>query len=157
VDQRSHDNNQNASARACREAKRAGVTTGLMYDAKGFLAEAFASHAAVIRNDVLYTPEARCCPEGVTRKVVLELCASNGIEAVEADIPKPDVEAANELFILGTMSGPVAVTTLDNKPVGDGRIGPMTRKLYHLYAAALLDPDQSFPIFERKASGTHFH
>jgi branched-chain amino acid aminotransferase len=146
VDQRSHDNNQNASARACREAKQRGVTTALMYDAQGFLAEAFASHAAIIRDGKLLTPHVRCCPEGVTRRVILELCAGNGVDAEAADISKADVHAADELFIMGTMSGPVAVTELDGRQVGDGKIGPVTSRLYELYRAATLDPDQSYPI-----------
>ena len=146
VDQRSHDNNQNASARACKEAKQRGVTTALMYDAQGFLAEAFASHAAIIHNGEMLTPRVRCCPEGVTRKVMLELCANNGIDAGEADISKKEVQAADELFIMGTMSGPVAVTELDGRQIGDGRIGPTTKRLCGLYQAAIHDPDQSFPI-----------
>ncbi len=148
VDQRSHDNNQNASARACYEAKQRGVTTALMYDAQGFLSEAFASHAAIVRSGKLYTPRVRCCPEGVTRRVILELCSANGIDAVEADISNEDVNHADEIFIMGTMSGPVAVTTLDGDPVGSGRIGPVTRRLYDLYAAATMDERQSYPILE---------
>ena len=148
VDQRSHDNNQNASARACHEAKRNGVTTALMYDAQGFLAEAFASHAAIVEKGTLYMPRVRCCPEGVTRRVILELCAAHGIDAEEADLPKDRVEAADELMILGTMSGPVAVTELDGRPMSDGTIGPVTRRLDDLYAAAMLDPAQSYAILD---------
>ncbi|MBI1375229.1 MAG: aminotransferase IV [Phycisphaera sp.] len=148
VDQRSHDNNQNASARACYEAKHRGVTTSLMYDAQGHLAEAFASHAGIVRNGKLLTPHVRCCPEGVTRKVILELCAAHGIPAAEADLTRDDVAAADELFIMGTMSGPIAVTTLDDHPVANGDIGPITQKLYDLYHAAMLDPAQSYAILD---------
>jgi branched-subunit amino acid aminotransferase/4-amino-4-deoxychorismate lyase len=146
VDQRSHDNNQNASARACYEAKQRNATTAIMYDAEGFLAEAFASHVAIVRDGVLVTPLVRCCPEGVTRRVILELCYANGISAEEADISQAEVEEADEIFIMGTMSGPVAVTTLDDRPVGDGQIGLITKQLYDLYAAALTDEGQSYPI-----------
>lgn len=146
VDQRSHDNNQNASARACYEAKKQCVTTALMYDAQGFLAEAFASHVAIVSNGRLFTPRIRCCPEGVTRRVILELCSTNGIDAEEADISSTQVQDADELFIMGTMSGPVAVTTLDGHPVGDGQVGPLTNRLYELYATAVLDENQSYPI-----------
>ena len=142
VDQRSHDNNQNASARACYEAKQHGVTTALMYDADGFLAEAFASHVAIVRNERLFTPRVRCCPAGVTRRVILELCHANGIDAEEADISRTEVGDADEVFIMGTMSGPVAVTTLDGQPVGDGRVSPVTRRLYALSAEAVLDESQ---------------
>jgi len=148
VDQRSHDNNQNASARACYEAKSQGITTALMYDAQGHLAEAFASHAGIVRDGKVSTPRVRCCPEGVTRRVILRLCATHGIDAAEADLTRDDVAGADEVFIMGTMSGPVGVTTLDGRAVGDGNIGPVTRRLYDLYQAAMLDPAESYPIFE---------
>jgi len=148
VDQRSHDNNQNASARACYEAKHRGVTTALMYDAQGHLAEAFASHAGIVRDGKLYTPRVRCCPEGVTRKVIFELCAAHKIDAAEADLTRDDVASADELFIMGTMSGPIPVTSLDNNPVADGNIGPVTQKLSDLYHQAMLDPEQGYAILD---------
>lgn len=148
VDQRSHDNNQNASSRACSEAKQAGVTTALMYDADGHLAEAFASHAAIVKNGELLTPHVRACPEGVTRKVVLELCEAQGIRAREKDITAEEVAQADELMVLGTMSGPVPVVSLDGKPVGVGRKGPITERLEALYAQAQNDPKQGFAILD---------
>ncbi len=146
VDQRSHDNNQNASARACYQAKAVGATTALMYDREGFLAEAFASHAALIKNGTLFTPHVRACPDGVTRRVILELCAQHGIAAEEADLTQAEVAAADELLILGTMSGPVAVTQLDGEPVGAGAIGPVTQRLSTLYQNALQDPAQGVAL-----------
>lgn len=146
VDQRSHDNNQNASSRACFEAKRAGAVTALMYDQTGYLAEAFASHAAIVKAGQVLTPFVRACPDGVTRRVIFELCAANGIAACEADLTPADVAGADELMILGTMSGPVPVTTLDGQPIGDGQAGPVTRRLSELYAAAQLDPSQGIAL-----------
>ncbi len=150
VDQRSHDNNQNASARACYQAKSLGATTALMYDSDGYLAEAFASHAAIIKNGELRTPHVRACPDGVTRRVILELCAANNIPATEADLTQAEVADADELMILGTMSGPVAVTRLDDFAVGrgagSGAVGPLTQRLCELYQQAMLDPAQGVTI-----------
>ena len=148
VDQRSHDNNQNASSRACVEARQAGVTTALMYDAQGYLAEAFASHAAIVKDNQLLTPFVRACPEGVTRKVILELCAEAGIDAMEADITQADVSTADEVMVLGTMSGPVAVVAIDDELVGDGTIGPLTGRLSSLYLRTQQDPAHGFEIFK---------
>ena len=117
-----------------------------MYDQSGYLAEAFASHAAIVKAGRLLTPFVRACPDGVTRKVVLELCQRHGIEAREADLSRADVAAADELMVLGTMSGPVAVTSLDGRQVGHGGVGQITRQLSELYAAAQLDPAQGVAI-----------
>ena len=86
VDQTSHDNNQNASSRALAEAKRLGATSALMYDPEGYLAEAPASHVAIVKDGRFLTPHVRCCPPGVTRQVLLEACATLGIESCEADL-----------------------------------------------------------------------
>ncbi len=146
VDQVSHDNNQNASSRALAEAKRAGNTSSLMYDPEGFLAEAPASHVAIIKDGALRTPFVRCCPPGVTRKVILEICAANGIAAEEADITPDEIRAADEMFLMGTMSGPVAAISLDGKPVGSGEVGPVTLRLCDLYSQALVDPAHGFDL-----------
>jgi len=142
VDQASHDNNQNASARALAEAKRAGHTSSLMYDAQGYLAEAPASHVAIVTAGKLLTPFVRCCPPGVTRKVLLELCHAHDIPAAEADITPDAVSEADEIFLMGTMSGPVGAIRLDGRPVGQGVVGPVTRQLSALYQSALVDPSQ---------------
>lgn len=147
VDQTSHDNNQNASWRALHEAKQAGKTSSLMYDPNGFLAEAPASHVAIIKSGMLRTPHVRCCPPGVTRKVILELCNSNGIPAEEADITPDEVRVADEIFLMGTMSGPVGAVEIDGRAVGRGKVGDVTLRLYELYKQALVDPSQGFDIF----------
>lgn len=146
VDQTSHDNNQNASWRALYEAKQAGKTSSLMYDDDGFLAEAPASHVAIIKGGLLRTPHVRCCPPGVTRKVILELCHANGIPAEEADITRDQVGDADEVFLMGTMSGPVGAVELDDRPVGSGKVGRITLRLYELYKQVLVDSSQGFDI-----------
>lgn len=117
-----------------------------MYDEDGYVAEAAASHMAIVRRGKLQTPFVRCSPTGVTRKVILELCHSHGIAAEESDITSDDVAAADEVLLLGTMSGPVAVTRIDDRVVGDGQPGPITQRLYELYAGAIMDPAQGFRI-----------
>ena len=147
VNQASHDNNQNASSRALYEAKQAGKTSSLMYDDDGYLAEAPASHVAIIRDGKLRTPHVRCCPPGVTRKVILELCNAHGIPVGEADITSDEVRSADEVFLMGTMSGPVGAIELDGRPIGNGKVGEVTLRLYDLYKRALIDPSQGFDIF----------
>ena len=148
VDQTSHDNNQNASSRALAEAKRLGATSALMYDPEGYLAEAPASHVAIVKDGRFLTPHVRCCPPGVTRQVLLEACANLKIESCEADLTPRDIEQADEIMLLGTMSGPVGAVSLDQKPVGGGAVGPVTRQLQHQYQQMLMDPHHGYPIFD---------
>ena len=148
VDQTSHDNNQNASSRALAEAKRLGATSALMYDPEGYLAEAPASHVAIVKDGRFLTPHVRCCPPGVTRQVLLEACVTLGIESCEADLTPEDIEEADEIMLLGTMSGPVGAVSLDQKTVGSGVVGPVTQRLQHQYQQMLIDPHHGYPIFD---------
>ena len=148
VDQTSHDNNQNASSRALAEAKRLGATSALMYDPEGYLAEAPASHVAIVKDGRFLTPHVRCCPPGVTRQVLLEACVTLGIESCEADLTPEAIEEADEIMLLGTMSGPVGAVSLDQKTVGSGLVGPVTRRLQHQYQQMLIDPHHGYPIFD---------
>ena len=148
VDQTSHDNNQNASSRALAEAKRLGATSALMYDPEGYLAEAPASHVASVKDGRFLTPHVRCCPPGVTRQVLLEACTILGVESCEADLTSENIEQADEIMLLGTMSGPVGAVTIDQKQVGSGVVGPVTRRLQHQYQQMLMDPQQGYAIFD---------
>ncbi len=146
VNQASHDNNQNASSRALYEAKKSGTTSSLMYDDMSFLAEAPSSHVAIIKDGTLRTPHVRCCPPGVTRTVILDLCRANGIPAEEADITRDETRDADEVLLMGTMSGPVGAVELDGRPIGHGRVGRVTLRLSDLYSRALVDPSHGYDI-----------
>jgi len=73
-------------------------------------------------------------PEGITRATVIELCATEKIRCVEADLSPVDVYGADEMFCTGTMGELAGVTKIDNRAVGDGKVGPMTKRLSDLYA-----------------------
>jgi len=73
------------------------------------------------------------CPEGITRATVIEICAAEKIRCVETDLSVVDVYSASEMFCTGTMGELAAVTKIDNRQIGDGRAGPMTKRLSDLY------------------------
>ena len=74
------------------------------------------------------------CPEGITRATVIEICATERIRCVEADLSPVDVYGADEMFCTGTMGELAGVIQLDQRAIGDGKIGPMTKRLSELYA-----------------------
>jgi D-alanine transaminase len=70
---------------------------------------------------------------GITREVVLELAREDGIEALEATFRAEQLSDADEMFVTGTSSGIVPIVTLDGATIGNGRVGPVTRRLMELY------------------------
>ncbi len=134
LDARIHHANLLNSILAKIEANNAGADDALMLDTHGFVAETNATHVFIVRNGDLATSRCVACPEGITRAMVLEICAAQKIRCIETDLSVVDVYGANEIFCTGTMGELAAVTKIDNRQIGDGSVGPMTKRLSDLYA-----------------------
>src|SRR6059058_1200408 len=115
------------------EANNAGTDDALMLDTRGFVAETNATHVFIVRNGDLATSRVVACSEGITRGTVIEICAAEKIRCVETDLSVVDVYGANEMFCTGTMGELAAVTKIDNRHIGDGKVGAMTKRLSDLY------------------------
>jgi len=115
------------------EANNAGADDALMLDTRGFVAETNATHVFIVRNGDLATSRVVACPEGITRGTVIEICAAEKIRCVETDLSVVDAYGANEMFCTGTMGELAAVTKIDNRHIGDGKVGAMTKRLSDLY------------------------
>jgi branched-chain amino acid aminotransferase len=115
------------------EANNAGADDALMLDTRGFVAETNATHIFIVRNGDIATSRVVACPEGITRTTVIEICAAEKIRCVETDLSVVDVYGANEMFCTGTMGELAAVTNIDNRQIGDGKVGAMTKRLSDLY------------------------
>jgi branched-chain amino acid aminotransferase len=135
LDPRIHHANLLNSILAKIEANNAGADDALMLDTRGFVAETNATHVFIVRGGRVSTPRVLACPEGITRATVLEICVANAIPCEETDLQLEDFYGADEMFCTGTMGELAGVIKLDNRVIGDGRIGPMTQRLSELFAA----------------------
>jgi branched-chain amino acid aminotransferase len=135
LDPRIHHANLLNSILAKIEANNAGADDALMLDTRGFVAETNATHVFIVRGDELATPRVVACPEGITRATILEICAANRILCDICDLSLDEVYASQELFCTGTMGELAGVIKVDGLTIGDGQVGPMTRRLSELFAA----------------------
>src|SRR5215468_1484783 len=140
LDARIHHTNLLNSILAKIEANNAGADDALMLDARGFVAETNATHVFIVRNSDksrasgdLATSRCVACPEGITRATVIEICAAQKIRCIETDLSVVDIYGVHEMFCTGTMGELAGVTRIDNRQIGDGNIGPMTKRLSNLY------------------------
>ncbi len=134
LDARIHHANLLNSILAKIEANNAGADDALMLDTRGFVAETNATHVFIVRNGELATSRLVACPEGITRATVIEICAVEKIRCIETDLSVADVYGAHEMFCTGTMGELAGVTKIDDREIGDGKIGLMTKRLSELYA-----------------------
>ena len=127
LDQTIHSCNQLTSILAKLEANAAGADDAMMLDTRGFVAETNATHLFRVEAGAVHTPTTAACPEGITRRAVLELCAAEGIEHAVRDITPAEMYRADEVFCTGTMGELAPVTAIDGRAIGDGGRGRSRR------------------------------
>ena len=127
------------SALAKLEARQRGADEALILNLAGNVAEASVANVFVVRGGELRTPPATDgALEGITRQTVLELAGTLGIPAREQTLGRFDLFAADEAFLTGTGAGIVPLRSLDGRPIGAGRPGPLFAKLRAAYLDATL-------------------
>ena len=134
LDPKIHHANLLNSILAKLQANAAGADDAIMLDLHGFIAETNATHLFMVQAGTVRTPTVAACPEGITRATVLRLCGEHGIAHEVGDLSLAELYRADEVFCTGTMGELAGVTEVDGRRIGDGTIGPMTRRLSALYA-----------------------
>jgi branched-chain amino acid aminotransferase len=134
LDPKIHSNNLIQSILAKIEANHAGADDALMLDLRGFVAETNATHVFLVHRGVVLTSRLVACPEGITRRTILDLCRTHGIPCDERDLSLTEVYRADEAFCTGTMGELAPVREVDGRMIGNGQCGPMTARLSELFA-----------------------
>ncbi|MCL4209037.1 MAG: aminotransferase class IV [Phycisphaeraceae bacterium] len=134
LDPKIHHCNLIQSILAKIEANTAGADDALMLDRDGFIAETNATHVFIVQRGTVLTSHEDACPEGITRATVIELCRTHAIPLIEKRLSLTEVYRADECFCTGTMGELAGVVKVDGRTVGDGKVGPVTRRLSELYA-----------------------
>jgi D-alanine transaminase len=113
-------------------AEAGGAETILFRDGK--LTEASASNVFIVKRGVIQSPpKSNLILPGITYDVVVELARANGLPLEFKDIPEADVRAADELWVSSSSKEVLAIVELDGKRIGDGRPGPVFRRMFQLY------------------------
>jgi branched-chain amino acid aminotransferase len=116
------------------EATRAGASEGLMLNQEGYVAEATGDNIFIVKNRTLITPPPHVgILEGITRNAVMELADRQGIEVKEAVFTRYEVYTADECFLTGTAAEIIPVVKLDDRIIGDGQPGPITKALMRAF------------------------
>ena len=112
------------------EANDAGVREAIMLNHLGNVAECTADNIFSVRDGVVRTPSVdQGCLEGITRGIIIKLCDRMGLKCLETIIQRHDVYVADELFVTGTGAEIMPVTKADGRSIGNGSVGPITKKL----------------------------
>jgi branched-chain amino acid aminotransferase len=112
------------------EAEINGYQEGIALDVNGLVSEGSGENIFVVRNGVLYTPPlANSALSGITRDSVLTLARHLGLTVIEQALPREVLYIADEVFFTGTAAEVSPIRSIDRIPVGDGKVGEITKTL----------------------------
>lgn len=128
------------------EAQRGGYAEGIALGTNGLLSEGAGENLFLVRRGVVMTPTSSAgILAGITRDTVMTLARSLGYAVEERDLPREALYTSDEIFMTGTAAEITPVRSVDRKPVGDGRPGPVTRALQQAF----------FGLFDGRTPDTH--
>ncbi len=112
------------------EAIDAGCLEAVMFNHEGYVGECTGDNLFVVQDGRLRTPAPHCgLLNGVTRRLVLKMAQKRGIPTEETTLTRTDLYYADEMFITGTGAEVCPIIEIDNRPVGDGKPGPINKQL----------------------------
>lgn len=116
--------------------RRSKAYEAILCGGDGSIAEGSTSNVFVVIGGEVRTPPPEVgILDGITRAKAIGLCRENGIPFAERRITPDELRGADEVFITSATRGVLPVTSIDEKPVGGGKPGPVTRRLIGLYDA----------------------
>jgi branched-chain amino acid aminotransferase len=134
------------SVLAKREAKLGGYDEAILLDANGFVSEGSGENIFVVRKNVIHTPDLSCSIlEGITRDTVITLARELGMTIEECRITRDQLWLADEVFFTGTAAEVTPVREIDNRTVGDGTVGPLTKRIQQRFFEVVRGTDTSHP------------
>lgn len=134
------------SVLAKREAKLGGYDEAILLDANGYVSEGSGENIFIAKKGILYTPDLSCSIlEGVTRATVMTLAREMGIEVVECRLTRDQLWLADEAFLTGTAAEITPVREVDNRAIGAGSVGPITKQIQARFFDVVRGSDGSHP------------
>ncbi|MFA6458423.1 MAG: branched-chain amino acid transaminase [Patescibacteria group bacterium] len=119
------------------EIKKAKYDEALFLDYRGFVAEGPGENIFFLKKGVLHTPRLGSILAGITRDAVFSIAKDLGVKTEEGNFKLKDFHTADEVFFTGTAAEVQPIGSLDDKKIGDGKIGPFTTKLRATFLAAV--------------------
>ncbi len=112
------------------EAVDKDVPEVIMFNHLGYVAEASGDNVFIVRENIIYTPPVEAGSlEGITRAVVIELAKKQGYTVKEQDLTRFDLYVCDEFFLTGTAAEVIGIVNIDQRVIGKGQVGPITRLL----------------------------
>jgi branched-chain amino acid aminotransferase len=128
---------------AKREAHQAGYDETIMLDTSGYVSEGSGENLFIVRDGIIKTTSLTSILNGITRDTVMTLAREQGFEVVEDRFTRDELYIADEAFFTGTAAEITPIREVDDRPIGEGKPGPVTKAIQETYFKVVHgeDPD----------------
>jgi branched-chain amino acid aminotransferase len=126
------------------EARQNNYDEALLLDTEGFVAEGSGENVFVVRDGVVRTPPLTSILPGITRDSVMKILRDLGVAVIEEHFARDLFYIADEAFMTGTAAEVTPVRELDDRQIGSGAPGPITKRVQEVFQAALHGRDPRY-------------
>jgi branched-chain amino acid aminotransferase len=130
---------------AKREALKDGYDEAMLLDTEGYVAEGSGENVFMVRRGIIKTPPLTSILEGITRETIIQLAAELGIRIVEERFTRDELYIADEAFFSGTAAEITPIREVDNRMIGTGKPGPVTKQLQAAFFDIVHGRDNKHP------------
>ena len=118
---------------AHQEVAANGYDEALLLDTEGYVSEGSGENFFMVRNGIVYTPDLASCLDGITRDSIIEIAQDLGFKVKEKRLTRDEVYTADEAFFTGTAAEVTPIRELDDRMIGDGLKGPITKQIQDVF------------------------
>jgi branched-chain amino acid aminotransferase len=130
------------------EANNVGADEAICLDKTGYVCEGVGENIFIVQKGTILTPTLSSgALNGITRALVIKLAKKLGYEVIERNITPNELFTADEAFFTGTAAEIAPISRVNNRVIGCGKIGPVTRKILEAFEKARSDPNEGTPIY----------
>ncbi|MCW4023561.1 MAG: branched-chain-amino-acid transaminase [Candidatus Bathyarchaeota archaeon] len=123
------------------EANAAGVDEAICLESNGYIAEGVGENVFIVTNgEVMTPPSSTGALAGITAEVVTQLCQKLGIKLTITNLTPFMIFTADEAFFTGTAMEVIPIREVNKRPVGEGKPGPVTKRLMAEFQKVIADP-----------------
>jgi len=130
------------------EATANGVDEAICLDKNGFVSEGVGENLFIVKDGKIFTPpRSTGALAGITAQVAIKLAENLGYKVTETNITPFQLFTANEVFFTGTAAEIVPIREVNKRQIGNGRPGPVTKKLMAAFQKVIADPAEGVSIY----------
>ncbi len=118
---------------AKKEAIACGYDEALLLDTEGYVSEGSGENVFIVRDGTLKTTPLTSILEGITRDSIIEIARDEGMEVIEERFTRDELYIADEAFFTGTAAEVTPIRLVDERNIGTGRPGKITKKLQSIF------------------------